>query len=470
MYISVFDLFKIGPGPSSSHAVGPMKASLDFIEKCKKNNIMQDIYTVKLNLYGSFALTMWGHNTHVAFQVGLMGYKPDEIDPDLFPSFIEEIKRTGKLNFNREKLIVFSEEENIICHKTKELPYHSNGFILSALSDNGKVILSEEYYSIGGGFVKTREQMIQNREETAGEVPFLFSSWCQLRNICAAQKKEVWDIMWENETALRSEKEVDDRLKRIREVMLRGITRSLERKEEMPGNLGVRRRSSNLAKNINHSDRLSPIDDVLLWGLAMAEENASFGQVVTAPTNGSAGVIPGVVKYMTEYYGDDFDAYKKFMFAAGAVGMLCKINASISGAGGGCQAEIGSAAAMAAAGLTAALGGNTDQCENAAVISLTHNLGVICDSVGGLVQIPCIERNAVNAAGAVVAARFALLEKGSGYLTIDQVIRVMKQVGDDMNPIYKETSLGGLAKFADRGKPSGACGSCNLCPGAGGAL
>ncbi|MDR0571953.1 MAG: L-serine ammonia-lyase [Rickettsiales bacterium] len=464
MYVSVFDLFKIGPGPSSSHAVGPIKASLDFIEKFKKTGKIGELYTIKLDLYGSFALTMWGHNTHIAFQIGLMGYRSDEADPDTFPDLIEKIKNSGKLNFNREKMIDFDEKINIICHKTEELPHHSNGFIISALDSDNKILFSEEYYSIGGGFIKTKAQMVDGREETPPKVPYLFSSWCELKAICVKEKKEVWDIISENEKAIKSEKEIDEKLTAIYNVMLSAIDRSLNRKQEMPGNLGVRRRSVNLAKKINHNDPLSVIEKILLWGLAVAEENATFGQVVTAPTNGSAGVIPGVIKFMKEYHNLDFELYKKFMFVASAVGMLCKINASISGAGGGCQAEIGSAVTMAAAGLTAVMGGNTDQCENAAIIALTHNLGLTCDSVGGLVQIPCIERNAVNAVAAVAAARLAILEDRSGYLTLDMVIRTMKQTGDDMNPIYKETSLGGLAKFAVRAKTTGGDHSnCNLC-------
>jgi L-serine dehydratase len=444
--------------------VGPIKASLDFIDKFKQNCKMEDLYSVKLNLYGSFALTMWGHNTHVAFQIGLMGYKSDEVDPNIFPDLIEKVKKTGKLSFNQEKLIDFSESENIICHRTKELPYHSNGFILSALNKDKKIIYSEEYYSIGGGFIKTKAEMIENGGETTLSVPFPFSSWCDLKAICVKEKKEVWDIILENEKALEKENKIDEKLVKIRDVMIEAIGRSLNRKEEMPGNLGVKRRSLNLASKIDHSDPLSVIDNILLWGLAVAEENASFGRVVTAPTNGAAGVIPGVLKFLNEYHNCSFEMYKKFMLTANAVGMLCKINASIAGAGAGCQAEIGVATAMAAAGMSAALGGNTDQCENAAIIALTHNLGLTCDPIGGLVQIPCIERNAINAMTAVASARFALLEDGSGYLTLDQVIATMKAVGDDMNPIYKETSLGGLAKFANKGRLCGACGDCNACP------
>jgi L-serine dehydratase len=464
MYVSVFDIFKIGPGPSSSHAIGPMKASLDFIDRFKKSCKIDDLYTVKLNLYGSFALTMWGHNTHVAFQVGLMGYKSDEVDPNIFPDLIKEVKRTGKLNFNQEKLVRFNEEENIICHKTEELPYHSNGFILSALDKDKRVIFSEEYYSIGGGFIKTKAEIIQNEDKSAFPVPFPFSSWCEMKKICVREKKEVWDIILENEKSLNKAEEIDVRLKKIHDTMLGSIARSLSRKEEMPGNLGVKRRSLSLAGKIDRKDPLSVIDNIALWGLAAAEENASFGRVVTAPTNGAAGVIPSMIKFLEEYHNCNFEMYKRFMLTANAVGMLCKINASIAGACGGCQAEIGVAATMGAAGLVAALGGDTDQCENGAIIALTHNLGLTCDPVGGLVQIPCIERNAVNAVTAVAAGRLALLEEGSGYLTLDQVIKTMKVVGNDMNSIYKETSLGGLAKFASKSRFCDGCdGECETC-------
>jgi L-serine dehydratase len=463
MYVSVFDIFKIGPGPSSSHAVGPIKASLDFINRFKENHKIDDLYTVKLNLYGSFALTMWGHNTHVAFQVGLMGYKSEEVDPEIFSDLIKEVKKVGKLNFNQEKLIPFSEEENIICHKTEELPHHSNGFILSALNKDNKIIFSEEYYSIGGGFVKTRDEMVKKNNNTTSPVPFLFTTWNELETICIREKKDVWDIILENEKALRKEEEIDEKLKNIYQVMMTSIDRSLKRKEDMPGNLGVKRRSFKLSEKINQKDPLSVFENILLWGLAAGEENASFGRVVTAPTNGAAGVIPSVLRFLKEYHNSDFDVYKRFILTANAVGMLCKINASLAGAEAGCQAEIGVAAAMAAAGLTAALGGNTDQCENAAIISLTHNLGLTCDPIGGLVQIPCIERNAVNAVSAVAAARLALLEEGSNYLTLDQVIKTMKVVGDDMGSIYRETSLGGLAKFATKGRACKNCDNCNLC-------
>lgn len=470
MEISTFDIFKVGIGPSSSHTVGPMRAGLDFITRITKSNKLQDVNIVKIDLYGSLALTKSGHGTDIALQLGLSGFAPDTVNPNKVGDIINNIKDTGKINLNQKHLIKFDDDSDILTHKTEELPYHPNGLIITALDKNKNVLFKEEYYSVGGGFIETREQMEnkQGKGKIEQESRFIhkFFSWKELADICKKENKEVWQIMLENEKTLRSEEEIDAKIRTLYRVMRKGVKNGLKRTGDIAGGLDLKRRSAILQQNIE-KDKNNPLhimDEILLWGMAMSEENASYGRVITAPTNGAAGVIPSVLYYYKEYCNANFLGVKKFFLTAGAVGILCKNNASISGAEGGCQAEIGSATAMAAAGLTAALGGTTEQCENAAIIGLSHNLGLICDPVGGLVQVPCIERNAINAVKAVSATRLALLENGSNYLTLDEVILTLKEVGDDMLSIYRETALGGLAKNAPHGRQCiGNCHKCEFC-------
>ena len=461
MELSIFDIFKVGIGPSSSHTVGPMMAGLDFVKKLKQQNILHLVDKIKIHLYGSLALTKTGHGTDIALQLGLMGFSPDVVNPNKILQIIADIKESKKIALNKEHLITFDDDFDILMHKTEELPYHPNGLIIMATDKNTNTILSQEYYSIGGGFIETREQMENklnaNKQQTDSKFKHKFYSWLELAEICKKENKNVWEIVLENEKTLRSEEEINRKIKKIYKIMRQSIKNGLKRKGEISGGLYLKRRSALLKEQID-KDKNNPlhiIDNILLWGMAGGEENASYGRIITAPTNGASGIIPAVLYYYREYCDSNFIGVKKFILTAGVVGILCKLNASISGAEGGCQAEVGVATAMASAGLTSALGGSLEQCENSAIIGLSHNLGLICDPVAGLVQVPCIERNAINAVKAVSASRLGLLEEKSNYLMLDQVIKTLKEVGDDMLSIYRETALGGLAKNAKNG--------CNIC-------
>ena len=465
--ISIFDMFKVGIGPSSSHTVGPMKAAMFFVNNEKFK--LEEATSVKVDLYGSLALTKSGHGTDIALMLGLSGYNPKDIDPNKIDEIIAKIRETKKLKLNFKKEIDFDDDEDIITHKTQELPYHPNGLIITAYN-NGKKLFSEEYYSVGGGFVETRDEMANKRNgiittpfPVKNKCPYDFSSWSELVEFCHNEKKDVWEIVLENERTNRSEEEIDQKIKLLSTIMENSIKNSLNREGNIKGGLDLERRSKNLKEKIDaqKNDDFKLIDHLLLWGMMVGEENASYGQIITAPTNGASGIVPAVLNYYKVFCNGDFNGIKKFFLTAGAIGILCKMNASISGAEGGCQAEVGSATAMAAAGLCAALGGTIEQCENAAIIALSHNLGLVCDPVCGLVQVPCIERNAINAVKALASCRLAMLESGSIYLKLDQVILTLKEVGDDMNSKYRETALGGLAKNARCGRKS--CGSCSYC-------
>lgn len=463
--ISIFDIFKIGIGPSSSHTVGPMKAGLFFSEKIKDK--LQQVSRVKVDLFGSLALTKSGHGTDIALMLGLSGYSPESVKPNKIEEIIDNIRAEGKLKINFKKAIDFDEYEDIITHKDKELPYHPNGLIITAYDKNKNVIYSEEYYSVGGGFVEIGED-IKNKNTKGKDnvkVPYDFNTWSELEEICKKNKKEVWEIVLENEKAIRTEERIDEKIHKICDIMKNSIKNSFKKNDNIKGGLGLKRRTNLLKESIknNKNSNFKVIDSLLLWGMAVGEENASYGQIITAPTNGAAGVIPATINYFLTFNKKQatFENLKKFILTAGAVGVLCKLNASISGAEGGCQAEIGSATAMASAGLCAGLGGSMKQCENAAIIGLSHNLGLACDPVAGLVQIPCIERNAINAVKAVVSCRLALLEEESIYLGLDQVITSMKEIGDNMSPLFRETALGGLAKHAKFGKCNG-CAGCEF--------
>ncbi|GHU28419.1 L-serine dehydratase [Bacilli bacterium] len=455
--ISVFDIFKVCIGPSSSHTVGPMKAAMFFVEEIQKQNYMGAVNKINVDLYGSLALTRTGHGTDIAIQLGLEGFNPKSIDTSKVNGIIRNIKTSGKLKILNKKSIEFSGIKNIITHKTKELPYHPNGMIITAFDVNGNILYSEEYYSVGGGFVEKKSDiLLKNIVDLSGKTkfPYNFNSWNDLMNCCKRRNKEIWEVVLANEKVTLNEKRINEKIAEIYDVMGGCIENGSHKKGKLKGGLGLKRRSRNLARSLkkNPCDHLRAIDNLLMGGIAASEENASYGRIVSAPTNGAAGVIPAVVRYWRDFYDATFEDFRKFIFTAGAVGILCKINASISGAEGGCQAEIGTATAMAAAGLCAALGGTEKQCENAAIIALTHNLGLVCDPIKGLVQIPCIERNPINSIKAVSACRLAMLEKESVYLKLDKVIRTMKEIGDNMPSIYKETALGGLATNAKNSK------------------
>lgn len=465
--ISIFDIFKIGIGPSSSHTVGPMKASYLFINEIKNKFNLDSVNRIKIDLYGSLALTKSGHGTDIALMLGLCGYTPKDVDPNEIDNIINNIRENKKIKLNFEKSVDFNEDIDITTHKTEELPYHPNGLIITAYDNKNDIIFTEEYYSVGGGFVETKDEISNKKNKKVSKdvnIPYDFISWGELYEICKKNNKEVWEIVLENEKSINTEEKINEQIEIICNIMEKSIFNSLEKTGVIKGGLNLERRSKNINKNIQilKNDNLKVIDNLLLWGMMAGEENASYGQIITAPTNGAAGIIPAVLQYYKEFHESTNLGLKKFILTAGAVGILCKMNASISGAEGGCQAEVGSATAMAAAGLCAALGGTIEQCENAAIIGLSHNLGLVCDPVGGLVQVPCIERNAINAVKAVSACRLAMLEKESIYLSLDQVIQTLKEVGDDMPMQYRETALGGLAKNASVGKCNN-CANCNNC-------
>lgn len=452
MYISIFDIFKIGIGPSSSHTFGPMRVGYDFVSNLQLNNKLKNVDSIAIELYGSLALTKEGHGTGIAIKLGLEGYKPETFKSEKLVDIMEKIKNNGKINLFQKQKIDFSEND-FILFKNKELPHHPNGMILKAFNKNNELIHSEEYYSIGGGFIETKASIInQNKKKTTKQVRHNFTSWTELEKLCEEQNKEVWEIILENEKSFLTESQINRKIAMIFKIMMDGIKHSIKSDAKtINGGLNLKRRSKEIYTNLKKSENTKSniIEWINLWGIAASEENASYGRVITAPTNGACGVIPAVLKYYKEFFeNSNFNGVKKFILTAGAIGYLCKLNASISGAECGCQAEIGSACSMAAAGLVAALGGNYLQIENAAIIGLTHNLGLTCDPIGGLVQIPCIERNGINAVKAISSAKIALLEKESAYLTLDDVIFTMKETGDDMNIKYRETALGGLAKYA----------------------
>lgn len=454
MYISIFDIFKIGIGPSSSHTFGPMRAGYDFINNLVFHNKLDNVQYIEIELYGSLALTKDGHGTGIAIKLGLEGYKPETFKANQLSDLMNQIKIEGKINLFQKHKIAFSEDD-FKLYKETELPHHPNGLILKAFDKTNNIIHSEEYYSIGGGFIETKTSISNKHQNQQSKiVKYNFTTWMELQEICKQQKKEVWEIILENEKMFNTEKQIHRKIAMIYKIMMEGIKNSVNsNKTVIEGGLNLQRRSRNLyLQLIKLGDiKANILEWINLWGIAMAEENASYGRVITAPTNGACGVIPAVLKYYKEFFPNaTFFNVKKFILTAGAVGYLCKLNASISGAECGCQAEIGSACAMASAGLVAALDGNYLQCENAAIMGLSHNLGLTCDPVGGLVQIPCIERNGINAVKAVSSAKIALLEKESAYLTLDDIIFTMKETGDDMDLKYRETALGGLAKYASQ--------------------
>lgn len=467
--LSIFDIYKIGIGPSSSHTFGPMVASSMFIETLKDKKLIDKVDAVWVDLYGSLALTGKGHGTFLAIELGLEGYTPKTIKPDDIDKEIQRIKKNKNLKLAGKKIINYERDKNFNVHKTEELEYHSNGMSITATDKNNKKLYSQTYYSIGGGFVITQDEIKSNKPQKTKKVKYKFSNFKELMNICEKEDKTIAEIVLENEKCWRTEKEIDKEIKEIVEAMHETIENGLNRKGKLEGSLNLDRRSPALYKKLKSAkteDALSVFDWVMLWGLAGAEENASLGKIVTAPTNGAAAVIPAVIKFFKEYHPKKytFKNIKNFILTSGVVGILCKKNATISGAEGGCQAEIGSACAMAAAGLTAALGGTNYQCENAGVIGLVHNLGLTCDPIGGLVQIPCIERNGINAIKAISASRLALKEKQSLFVTLDQAILTMKQVGKDMSSKYRETAQGGLAINSKDGRNT-VVSKCNKCNG-----
>jgi L-serine dehydratase len=448
MSLSVFDIFKIGIGPSSSHTMGPMNAARGFVELLAARDLLTRTSQVSAQLYGSLALTGRGHCTDRAILLGLEGMSPDTIDSAAVEPALQRIRTAKRIRLLGRHEIDFDEPLNLLFHTDQVLPGHSNGMRFSAHDAALQVLAREEYYSIGGGFV-----VRAGAETSAGAVrlepPYRFDSGAQLLDHGRASGLEIHEIMLARERTWRGETEVRAGLMRIWQVMQDCVRRGFDAQGLLPGVLRVRRRAPKLYRQLMSGDPLSPmhaLDWVNAYALAVNEENAAGGQVVTAPTNGAAGIVPAVLHYYRRFEaGADDDGIARFLLTAGAIGMLYKENASISGAEMGCQGEVGVACSMAAAGLVSALNGSNEQMENAAEIGMEHNLGLTCDPVAGLVQIPCIERNAMGSVKAINAARLALRGDGSHKVSLDQVITTMRQTGRDMSTIYKETSQGGLA-------------------------
>lgn len=452
MAISVFNLFSIGIGPSSSHTVGPMRAARQFVLNLEKEGLISKVGKVKVDLYGSLALTGKGHGTDLAILLGLEGETPEGIDPNQVHPKVDHIRSTHELNLLGKKKIVFDEPKELVFHYDKQLPFHPNGMRFHVFDSTGKELKVEVFYSVGGGFIVDHASASADAHlgENAHKLPLRFKTGQELLDICNEHHKKIEEVMMANELTWRSEKEVHDGLLKIWSVMKACVVRGCEKEGILPGGLNVRRRAAGLLRSLSDPNRKNSPAEVMewvsLWALAVNEENAAGGRVVTAPTNGAAGVIPAVMHYYEKLVEEASEkGIVTFMLTAGAMGILYKEGASISAAEMGCMGEVGVACSMAAAGLAAALGGTNEQIENAAEIGMEHNLGLTCDPIMGLVQIPCIERNTMGAIKAINAAMLALQGDGCHRVSLDQVIATMRQTGHDMQDIYKETSLGGLA-------------------------
>lgn len=453
MSISIFDIYSIGIGPSSSHTVGPMRAAKSFMEKlCLQEKDFNSLI-IKVDLYGSLALTGKGHGTDKAILLGLKMESPEFIDSDKIESMIETIKTTNTINTLNGLSFSFSYKKDMKFHRRVSLPYHPNGMAIAAFK-NDKEILREIYYSVGGGFILTEDEAINNEniEKHKSTLPYPFSSAKELMDMCHNNSLSIPELVLENEKVWKSLPEIEEGLNLFWATMKNCIQRGFKNEGVLPGGLKVSRRAPSLYRELSSNpeksmiDPLSVLDWVNLYALAVNEENAAGGQVVTAPTNGAAGIIPAVLHYYSKFIPNSSQkGIQDFLLTAGAIAILYKTKASISGAEVGCQGEVGVACSMAAAALTQVLGGSVKQVQNAAEIAMEHNLGLTCDPIGGLVQIPCIERNAMGAIKAINATRMALKGDGNHYVSLDKVILTMKQTGKDMKKQYKETSRGGLA-------------------------
>jgi L-serine dehydratase len=450
--VSVFDLFKIGIGPSSSHTMGPMTAAYRFIHEVEERGKLQQVARAGVHLYGSLALTGKGHATDTAVTLGLAGWLPAQVDPDAAVKLIAEVREKGTLMVARSHPVQFSMERDIQWHYKESLPFHPNALTLFAHDAAGNVLHEGTFYSVGGGFVVTQAEAQAPATDDAGSnVPMPFANGAELLEVADGAGITIAEVMLRNECATRSEAEVREGLDRIWSAMNACIDRGLRQEGVLPGGLKVKRRAAKLRAMLEEreqsqtGDALIAMDWINAWALAVNEENAAGGKVVTAPTNGAAGLIPAVLRYYDRFCNGTREGRHTFLLTAAAVGTLYKRNASISAAEVGCQGEIGVACSMAAAGLAATQGGTNEQIENAAEIGMEHNLGLTCDPIGGLVQIPCIERNATGAVKAVDASRLALMGDGTHHVTLDRVIETMRRTGADMLHSYKETSLGGLA-------------------------
>ncbi|WP_206861469.1 L-serine ammonia-lyase [Lysobacter changpingensis] len=459
MAVSSFDLFKIGIGPSSSHTVGPMRAAARFVQRWLLeggNGDGSDLartVRVRAEVFGSLALTGRGHGTDKAVLMGLEGHLPNEIDPDLIPAALERIRSTKRIRLFDRHEIGFDEKHDLIMNKRQKLPFHTNGMRFTAFDADGNVIATRDYYSVGGGFVVNQDEAAEDRiVADTTELPYPFHSGDELLARSRDSGLSIAQLMYANEQVWRTPAEIDAGLDEIWNAMQACVARGIREKGTLPGGLHVSRRAPALHAELAARpeaamrDPLTTLDWVNLYALAVNEENAAGGRVVTAPTNGAAGIIPAVLHYYDRFCpGANIQGVRTFLLTAAAVGILYKENASISGAEVGCQGEVGVACSMAAAGLTAAIGGTSSQIENAAEIGMEHNLGLTCDPIGGLVQIPCIERNAMGAVKAINASRMAMRGDGKHKVSLDKVIKTMRDTGRDMQDKYKETSRGGLA-------------------------
>ncbi|HEY8609408.1 MAG TPA: L-serine ammonia-lyase [Noviherbaspirillum sp.] len=453
MAISVFELFKIGIGPSSSHTVGPMRAALQFASGLRDSGQLAATRSVKCELYGSLGATGKGHGSDKAVMLGLLGEAPDKVDTDTVDARLAEIRSSGRIRVLDTHEIDFVEREHLLLYRRQSLPFHPNGMRFTACDQDGGVLSGKVYYSVGGGFVLDENAAGGDRIVADTTVlPFPFPSASRLLELCRDNQMSVSQLMLENEKVWRSEEETRAGLLAIWNVMQECVRRGCEREGTLPGGLKVRRRAAELYRKLSGEpeaslrDPLTTLDWVNLYALAVNEENAAGGRVVTAPTNGAAGIVPAVLHYYRRFVGGASDeGVIRFLLTAAAIGILYKENASISGAEVGCQGEVGVACSMAAGALAEVLGGTPAQVENAAEIGMEHNLGLTCDPIGGLVQVPCIERNAMGAIKAINAARMALRGNGHHFVSLDKVIKTMRETGADMKIKYKETARGGLA-------------------------
>ncbi len=451
MGLSILDLFKIGVGPSSSHTVGPMVAANRFVAALQQQELLEHTQRIAIELYGSLAMTGSGHATDTAIMLGLMAQQPDQLDPDQAPEIIKQIRQSGELWLAGQHLIAFSEPEHLHFLYGQSLPKHPNGMTLRAFDQAGLELFHDNYYSVGGGFVLNEQEAEQTTGKPTVPVPYPFNNARDLLAIGDRTGLSIADIVLHNEQHLGRTDNIQRDLLHIWEVMARCIERGCAATGILPGGLNVRRRAHQLYQELlnppeDKQDHLEVMDWVNLFAIAVNEENAVGGRVVTAPTNGAAGVIPAVLAYYHRFVPGSSEAgICTFLATAAAIGMLYKKNASISAAEVGCQGEIGVACSMAAGALCAVMGGNNQQIENAAEIGMEHNLGLTCDPIAGLVQVPCIERNTMGAVKAINAARLAIKGDGIHRVSLDDVIETMRQTGLDMQDKYKETATGGLA-------------------------
>lgn len=453
MAVSLFQIFSIGIGPSSSHTVGPMRAAFAFISAVEKNERLPEVAQIRVELFGSLAMTGKGHGTDAAIILGFEGETPEGVDPDIVDSRFSEIINSNTLHLLKKKKISFHFQTDYISHKGQRLPFHSNAMRFKAFDNEGKELFTQIYYSTGGGFIVDHEQIFSPPVRDADDVlPHPFKTCDELLAICANEQKMIYEVMMENELAWRNKDEVHAGIFRIWQVMQDSVKRGIQQEGILPGGLNVRRRAKSLYEQLQKqelsgkTDPSAILDWVSLFALAVNEENAAKGRIVTAPTNGAAGIIPAVLHYYMKFTENPTkEGVINFFLTAAAIAILYKEGASLAAAEMGCQGEVGVACSMAAGALVAALGGTNEQIENAAEIGMEHNLGLTCDPVGGLVQIPCIERNTMGSIKAINAARLALSGDGSHVVSLDQVIRAMRETGENMKHIYKETSEGGLA-------------------------